>query len=518
MRFTTHPSITDADYLKTTIIVAILIVKSFASFSQTPPPLPEFITQKYSIEQLKSDFDLMRRALQDGHPGIYRYTPKDSIRLIFDQVYRSIDHEMTEKEFRLAITPAIDKIRCGHTDIYPAKKILKYNKKHKPKLIPLDVVVAENRLWVLANKSADSTVRKGDEILSIEGKSIQQILPEIWGQVSTDGYNRTYKYSVATRNFLGMYRFLYGEKPSYQITIRDTTSRERILTIAEKKVEKGQKIPIPTQTPTIPPKPVPSKPIPQSKPKKSTTRRTLNYPSVDSTVAILDINTFRDRSYKRFYRQTFKDFTTKPHIKNLIIDLRNNGGGLSVASQTMLGYVLDSTFQYYKSATSWVRKPWFNRHLNTKFGRFVMRNLFTHRISGDTSAHRWSGKVFSPQKKNHFNGQVYVLINGSTFSAASIFAAVAQAQKRVTIIGRETGGGQHGCNANFMPHLILPQTKIQIRYPLFRIYTDVPGPDVGRGVFPDYPIEYNIADALSNKDLDVLKAYSLIKQKRESER
>ncbi len=36
-----------------------------------------------SIEQLQQDFDLFRRSLEEGHPGIYRYTTRHEMDRIF---------------------------------------------------------------------------------------------------------------------------------------------------------------------------------------------------------------------------------------------------------------------------------------------------------------------------------------------------------------------------------------------------------------------------------------------------
>ncbi|MEZ4901838.1 MAG: S41 family peptidase [Spirosomataceae bacterium] len=52
----------------------------------------------------------------------------------------------------------------------------------------------------------------------------------------------------------------------------------------------------------------------------------MTFSTKDSTVAILDINTFRDSGYSRFYRKSFKSIRQK-NIQHLVIDVRANGGG-----------------------------------------------------------------------------------------------------------------------------------------------------------------------------------------------
>ena len=89
-----------------------------------------------------------------------------------------------------------------------------------------------------------------------------------------------------------------------------------------------------------------------------------------------------------------------------------------------------------------------------------------------------------------------------------------QGQQRVTVIGRETGGGRKSCNANFMANLTLPETKARVRFPLFHLTFDAPGDDIGHGVFPDIPVKYTSKDLLAAKDLDIEKAYELIRKSR----
>jgi C-terminal processing protease CtpA/Prc len=92
---------------------------------------------------------------------------------------------------------------------------------------------------------------------------------------------------------------------------------------------------------------------------------------------------------------------------------------------------------------------------------------------------------FKPKKKNHFNGNVYVLTGGNSFSATTLFTQTVKQQNNVTIVGEETGGGAYGNSAWLIPDLILPQTGIRFRLPLFRLVIDKNIPKDGRGVQPE---------------------------------
>jgi C-terminal processing protease CtpA/Prc len=47
--------------------------------------------------------------------------------------------------------------------------------------------------------------------------------------------------------------------------------------------------------------------------------------------------------------------------------------------------------------------------------------------------------VHAPSE-NHFDGRLYVLIDGGSFSASADFSATVDVYKRATFIGEETGG------------------------------------------------------------------------------
>ena len=55
--------------------------------------------KKFTPEQLKSDFELLRDALEEGHGGLYHYTPKEELDRQFDRISKSLDQSLTEVDF-----------------------------------------------------------------------------------------------------------------------------------------------------------------------------------------------------------------------------------------------------------------------------------------------------------------------------------------------------------------------------------------------------------------------------------
>lgn len=119
---------------------------------------------------------------------------------------------------------------------------------------------------------------------------------------------------------------------------------------------------------------------------------------------------------------------------------------------------------------------------------------------------------FKPKKKNHFDGKVYVITGGNSFSATTLFASALKDQQNVTIVGEETGGGAYGNSAWLIPDATLPVTGVRFRLPLFRLVIDKNTPKNGRGVQPEIE-SFPTVDAIRrNADYKLEKVMQLIRE------
>src|SRR5260370_14793738 len=64
---------------------------------------------------LREDFRIFRAALEEGHSGIYRYTPKKEIDGAFERGAAQFVRPMTCIEFPRVLAPIVASIKCGHT-------------------------------------------------------------------------------------------------------------------------------------------------------------------------------------------------------------------------------------------------------------------------------------------------------------------------------------------------------------------------------------------------------------------
>jgi C-terminal processing protease CtpA/Prc len=113
-------------------------------------------------------------------------------------------------------------------------------------------------------------------------------------------------------------------------------------------------------------------------------------------------------------------------------------------------------------------------------------------------------------KKERYNGNIYLLIDGFTASSACFLAANLKYKANAICLGQETAGGETGCNANSFQTLVLPNSKIKIQFPIFRFNNQIAIPENHQGIIPDYYIDYSANSYLQNKDLEIEKVLELI--------
>jgi C-terminal processing protease CtpA/Prc len=229
----------------------------------------------------------------------------------------------------------------------------------------------------------------------------------------------------------------------------------------------------------------------------------------DGSTRVIDIDNFNGAKQGKTFRQIFKHLR-KNQIKNVVIDLRNNGGGSVFKGNKLLGYLLDAPIRPLVIS----RKPNLT-FINPRFkGGFLERItpiLFTLNPLQYPNKNGWNHCfLFFKKYRNHFDGNVYILTNGGTFSMASYVATYLKYKKQAVIVGEETGGSEYGSRAMAAGHIKLPNSEVKVQLNIYQMTHLIGIEDKGHGLLPDYAIEYSIDDKLVNRDLEMEKIRALI--------
>ncbi len=226
---------------------------------------------------------------------------------------------------------------------------------------------------------------------------------------------------------------------------------------------------------------------------------------LSSNTIYLRIKSMDYNNYKKINKEIFQK-TISNGVKNLVIDLRDNGGGTPKSSFDFLSYILFDTL----SQTDYKPKGGVSHYLSSKLkllGVWFWAQITPHHKT--ELGTKYITNVTYPKNKQ-YKGNIYILINGYTASSACTLAAYLKHRADAICIGQETAGGETGCNANSFQTLTLPNSKIEISFPLFRFNNDISIPDNHHGIRPKYKIKYSPKLYLLNKDLEMEKVFELI--------
>lgn len=476
------------------VVLKQIIVFLFLYLTVNPSRIySQVVLKPISQKILSNDFSLIRIALQEAHPGIYRYTPKSEMDKLFDSIQFQLSKPMTTEEFYKLTEPIITRIKCGHTKYLPPKYTVYNYYYNTDKLIPLKLYFTDSTAFILKSFEKKSLLKKGSQIQSINGKKINDIKQLLMMYIPSDGNVLSAKYSELNDFFNAYYANFIGASDTFQLELVTPLGKYQKVTIPSVKLSEIPKNEVTAPEPKTP----------------------YSFEIKDS-IGILTISSFwfesNEIKFEKFLKKTFQTIK-KEQIQSLIIDVRNNEGGYDERGALLLSYLMDKPFNYYKKITVATNKKYsFEDYASLPPFMCIMRL----KVKEQDGEYVWPGhsnlKVQKPQKEA-FNGKVIVLINGRSYSVTAEFASVAKTLNRAIFVGDETGGAYEGNNSGTFTIVELPGTNLSLGIPMAAYHLEVPSNIQGSsGVIPDYIIKPSINDLLNAKDPVMQRAMELAKK------
>lgn len=332
-------------------------------------------------------------------------------------------------------------------------------------------------------KTPDGKIRPGDTLTSINGHSAAEIRYKLSHYYPTD-YPESVNMGVGLTNNRPQWLFfrVFGGQPVTEVYVKHG-SRKSVVRIPSVKKE------LPIAPPALPETFHPVEDSLIDLPLWYDKRKDMIYFKVESSF-------FRSSKTGEYLK--LRQFLDRTNPQALMIDLRGVMGG-NLAHAQMLSAVLSgraNTLLQYLESDSAAQKRLHNfqdqtqRSGQTIFTAYKADNLVRF--------------VCNPRVKGPYKGQVLVLCDGTTASAAAFTATWLNYFCRARIIGTETGGSNYACtthdNNPVTEVLTLPNSGIQVHIPSgATIFFTEPG-ERSSGLKPHVAVAPTALDIASGTD------------------
>ncbi|MFD0862531.1 S41 family peptidase [Sungkyunkwania multivorans] len=449
-------------------------------------PLNTILGQKkIDKELLIKDLDVLKANLEAYHTGLYTYTTKAA----FEQWYSETKVNLSDAsslEFYKKLSELNTFIKNGHTWFHINPEQIGTDG-----LMPSFKIYKDNEKFYI--KEATNQEIIGKEIVSIDEVAIGEVFDQLLRYKERDGNNRTQPTEELIYNFGRTYALHYGSRPQTQLVILEGTTRKEI---------------------TL-------KNIPFGKFSHKTDELFdhggLEF-SIENSIATLKVETFnlyplKKAKYSSKLKRLFKEIK-KQNINHLIIDIRNNGGGHTASVEELISYIYGEEFIFYDDVYR-SHKDW-DPSIIPEISQY-QKNISSWAFKkGDDGYYRAitgsDGMKRKKPKKNYFQGELYILTNGSTLSAAAEFSSFVKQYRKATFIGDETGGNKVQNTSGDWLVIGLPNSKVYAFIPYALWKMNVRFKNDGHGIKPDHFVQNSIEQELNNEDRVVTFTYEMIKR------
>ncbi|MUP47433.1 peptidase S41 [Gramella sp. BOM4] len=421
---------------------------------------------QFSKAEVREDLDYLYNALKNAHYNVFAYTTEADFNSTYENLKKAIKKDsLSLLEATNHLQKLTAKVKNGHTAIeFPGQAYAKFVY-GGGKVFPLELAFEDGQALVRKNWSQNENIKTGDQVISINGTSMEVLLDSIGKQVSAERpYFRNVK--IEMYSFPRFYWQVFGEEENFSVTIAGENGTESYRL-------------------------APIRALDDYEMKRNEVMNAQMNLKFLQNAAYLNPGNFggNEKAYQKFIDSAFTEIK-KHDVQNLIIDLRNNMGGNDSFSDYLVSYFAEEAFKWNSSFT-------------LKTSQFLKENI---RKTKDTTNPFWkealehaNGEiydyefdVYQPQPKpRRFEGKVYVLVNRQSHSQSAVTAAQIQDYDFGTIVGEETGDYPSLYASIFSFNL--PNTGIPVSVSKGYMVR-VNGSKAEEGVIPDIMIRDHLLD------------------------
>jgi len=437
----------------------------------------------YSKTELEQDLTFFSEKLTAIHPLFLDKALLSNWKDKLSAMKMSLKDSMTQNEFYLLLAPSLASLNDGHSYCrMPFDQRILYTKAGGL-AFPFFVDITDSKIFITQYCGDDTTLFSGgEEIIRINGISSATMVSEM--QKLFGGGSIANRQKAVADNFRFYIWMIYGFEKDYELVVKNRQNQTLQVSVPGITSEQFQ----------------------QNLKRYNPSKNELYSFSIDNAnkSSIFKIKSFGQlESFCAFADSTFA-VIHKNKIENLIIDIRGNGGGRSVVVDSLMNYLTDKPYSQYRKIEIRVSPELKERYKE----KYPESYKWIDKYAIDDIAVPDINLTHPSNNKLRFVGNLFLLTDKASSSAAATFAGVFKELKLGAIIGEETGGtiGYYGDYWD----LSTPNTAITFCIAPKR-FIQYGGTDLDRGVIPDYLVT-------NNGDSIISFAYNLIEKQRNSSR
>lgn len=420
----------------------------------------------FSSTEIRDDLAYLHHSLEDTHFNLFAYVSRERFAQHYAKVVATVGQDsLTSLQAISLFQRVISAANTGHAEIdFPAADYIAYGKQGGT-VFPLEVALEDGKAYVRKNFSVKASIQPGDELLSINGQGIQEIVAAIHPQLSAEStYLKNAKFEFWSLPRL--YWQAYGSHENFEVIVRsaEQTTKHQLPSVG---LIEGYEIP---------------------REDILTSNRRFE---IHNNAAYLNPGNFSgdEEEYRQFIDSAFSTIN-QAAPDHLIIDLRNNAGGHNELSDYLVAFLSDKPFCWHARFTlksSRILKEQTRLTADTTDAYF--REIL-NRADGEVYPYSFAPYPPHPAAKR-FHGEVFVLVNRQTYSMAAMTAAMLKDLGLATIVGEESGDHPtlHASQFSFP----LPNTGVVVKVPKGYMVR-AGGGEQPRGVLPDVFIRDHLLD------------------------
>lgn len=479
------------------LAAALMILTPLASVQAETPATAAYadvMNTQMSVEEVRRDVAIAQSAFSKVHPGYTRYADAQEMRAAWAGIVTLAEEQggMSLPQFYLATELVLTRIRCDHTKA-ELPKLLKEARAGQPLYLPFRWELVEGRGLIDIAPENTGLVR-GDEILTIDGRSLDDVVSAIAPYIPVDGYTEWSRNLGITQSseFMGggvdhFGALLWSPGPVARLTVRGRDGAVREISVDRVSFEHWSAI----------------GPDPRRNFKDAVT-----FERVGENAGYLSVDTFvnyrQPVAPQELYAPIFQAIREEGR-DTLILDLRQNGGGSTDASQGLVSNLISDQRPFmreFRVATldhsPWegMLTTWDQRALNPNPLGFIENadGTYTLRdgIMEDTA-------LIAPSDVA-FDGRLLILTSANNSSGSTNLLAHLSSRPNTVTIGEKTGGSAEGPTAGVMFFLTLPESGIVMRLPMFRQWNNTDSFEEGMGIMPDVTVPMTVGAYLAGDD------------------